>query len=65
MEAVIPAEIGLPSPRVINYVSADNQEAVLSSLDLLEERRAKAFIREAKYKESMAKYYNERVKVND
>lgn len=60
-EAVIPAEVGLPSPRVINFVSSANEEELRCNLDLLDERRDNARIKQAKYKEAMAKYYNDRV----
>lgn len=53
-EAVIPADIGLPSPRTINFVSSSNDEELRSNLDLLEERHDKAYITQAKYKEAMA-----------
>lgn len=46
-------------------MSVNNPKDVFSSLDLLEEKWENAFIREAKYKESLVKYYNECVKVND
>lgn len=38
VEAVIPAEIGLPSPRVVNFVSSGNEEELRCNLDLLERR---------------------------
>ncbi|KAJ0870487.1 putative nucleotidyltransferase, Hydrolase [Helianthus annuus] len=49
-EAVIPAEIGLPSPRMTAVNSIDNEAERRLDLDLLEERREIARIREAKYK---------------
>lgn len=61
VEAVIPAEIGLPSPRVVSFVSSANDEELRTNLDLLEERRDQAYIVQARYKETMAKYYNDRV----
>jgi hypothetical protein len=40
----------------------DNEENLRADLDLLEERRESAFIREARYKQQVARYYNRRVK---
>nr|GEV91146.1 reverse transcriptase domain-containing protein [Tanacetum cinerariifolium] len=61
-KAVIPAEIRMPTYRtaVVNVVH-NNQEIRLN-LDLLEERRECAAIREAKEKLKMTKYYNTRVR---
>ncbi|GKB05188.1 reverse transcriptase domain-containing protein [Tanacetum coccineum] len=50
MEAVIPAEIGMPTLRTTEMDIAQNNEALEINLDLLEERREKAAIREAKRK---------------
>ncbi|XP_076905742.1 uncharacterized protein LOC143561585 [Bidens hawaiensis] len=47
-EAVIPAEIGVPSVRML--LIADNEKELQLNLDLLEERRELAAIRESKYK---------------
>lgn len=62
-EAVIPAEIGLPSPRMVNFTEQSNSEELLLNLDALPERRELACVREAKYKEAMAKY--NKVKINE
>lgn len=62
---MISIEIDVSSPRVINFVLTNNSEDMLLILVLLEKRREKAFIRKAKYKENIAKYYNECIKVND
>ena len=37
-EAVIPAEVGLPSYRVENYAEQENNVAILENLDFLEEK---------------------------
>ena len=63
-EAVIQAEIGLPSPRMMTFVLKENEQELRTNLEALEERRELAAIREAKYKEVMAKYYNNKVRVN-
>ncbi|KAJ0928681.1 hypothetical protein HanRHA438_Chr04g0196751 [Helianthus annuus] len=62
-EAVIPAEIGLPSPRMLSMNLINNEEERRIDLDLLEERREMAAINEAKYKTKLEKYYNSRVRV--
>ncbi|GJQ96256.1 reverse transcriptase domain-containing protein [Tanacetum coccineum] len=47
-EAVIPAEIGMPTLRTAEVNLEENKEALEINLDLLEERREQAAIREAK-----------------
>ncbi|GKD35927.1 hypothetical protein Tco_1251436, partial [Tanacetum coccineum] len=47
-EAVIPAEIGMPTLRTTEINIKENKEALEINLDLLEERREQAAIREAK-----------------
>ncbi|GJR53777.1 hypothetical protein Tco_1404298 [Tanacetum coccineum] len=47
-EAVIPAEIGMPTIRTAEVDLVQNNEALEINLDLLEERREEAAIREAK-----------------
>ena len=61
-EAVIPAEIGLPSYRVENFTEQENSVALLENLDFLEEKRDQALIRSAAQKQLVAKYYNMRVR---
>nr|GEW56373.1 hypothetical protein [Tanacetum cinerariifolium] len=60
-EAVIPAEIGIPTLRTVKVKLVGNNEALEINLDLLEERREEAAIREAKSKAKMEKYYNSKV----
>ncbi|GJU38378.1 reverse transcriptase domain-containing protein [Tanacetum coccineum] len=60
-KAVIPAEIGMPTLRTAEMDIAQNNEALEVNLDLLEERRDQAAIREAKSKAKMKKYYNSKV----
>ncbi|GKC79306.1 hypothetical protein Tco_1130080 [Tanacetum coccineum] len=57
-KAVIPAEIGMPTIRTRRVDLVQNNEALEINLDLLEERREEAAIREAKSKAKMEKYYN-------
>ncbi|GJY81886.1 reverse transcriptase domain-containing protein [Tanacetum coccineum] len=61
-EAVIPAEIGMPTIRTAEVDLVQNNEALEINLDLLEERREEAAIREAKSKAKMEKYYNSKVR---
>ncbi|GJU67764.1 reverse transcriptase domain-containing protein [Tanacetum coccineum] len=61
IEAVIPAEIGIPTLRIAEVDLVQNNEALEINLDLLEERREQAAIREAKSKARMEKYYNSNV----
>nr|GEW03502.1 reverse transcriptase domain-containing protein [Tanacetum cinerariifolium] len=49
-EAVIPAEIGMPTYWIIQFIEAQNEEEMRLNLDIIQERRETAAIREAKYK---------------
>ncbi|GJW48677.1 reverse transcriptase domain-containing protein [Tanacetum coccineum] len=60
--AVIPAEIGMPTIRTMEVDPTKNDEALEVNLDLIEEKREQAAIREAKSKTKMEKYYNSRVR---
>ncbi|XP_021985818.1 uncharacterized protein LOC110882015 [Helianthus annuus] len=60
-EAVIPAEVGIPTPR-IQLSQQENERELRLNLDLIEERRELAAIREAKYKKELEKHYNSKVK---
>ncbi|XP_071713609.1 uncharacterized protein [Rutidosis leptorrhynchoides] len=59
-EAVLPAEIQVLTKRTAN--NENNEENLRVNLDLLEERREAAVIREASYKRMIEGYYNKRVK---
>nr|GEY53581.1 reverse transcriptase domain-containing protein [Tanacetum cinerariifolium] len=61
-EAVIWAEIGMPTLRIVEVDQVRNNEALEINLDLLEERREEAAIREAKSKAKIEKYYNSKVR---
>nr|XP_027093621.1 uncharacterized protein LOC113714021 [Coffea arabica] len=61
-EAVIPVEILTPSPRLAAYAAEVNDEERLLDLDLVEERRDLASARIASYKNTLAHYYNARVR---
>nr|GEW68148.1 reverse transcriptase domain-containing protein [Tanacetum cinerariifolium] len=62
-EAVIPTEIGMPTYRTVTVDMVNNDEELRLNLDLLEERRERAAVREAKAKSKMMKYYNARVRI--
>ncbi|GKB81209.1 reverse transcriptase domain-containing protein [Tanacetum coccineum] len=62
IEAVIPTEIGMPTLRTTEIDMVQNDEALEINLDLLEERREQAAIREARSKEKMERYYNSKVR---
>ncbi|XP_071923219.1 uncharacterized protein [Coffea arabica] len=61
-EAVVPAEVGLPSPRIQNFVASANEEEMRCNLDMLEAKREEAAIRMAKYKSQLARYHNVKVR---
>ncbi|GKD35018.1 hypothetical protein Tco_1250527 [Tanacetum coccineum] len=51
-----------PSLRCAEINQAENDEGLLLNLDILEERREKAAVREARSKAKMEKYYNAKVR---
>nr|GEV75369.1 reverse transcriptase domain-containing protein [Tanacetum cinerariifolium] len=61
-EAIIPAKIGMPTYHTAAVDVVHNDEEPRLNLDLLEERRKRAAIHEAKAKLKMTKYYNARVR---
>nr|GEY45958.1 reverse transcriptase domain-containing protein [Tanacetum cinerariifolium] len=61
-EAVIPTETGMPTYRTAVVDVVNNDDELRLNLDLLEERRERAAIYEAKAKSKMMKYYNARVR---
>ncbi|GJZ01723.1 hypothetical protein Tco_0519684 [Tanacetum coccineum] len=54
-EAVIPAEIGMPTFRTAEVNVDENDEALEINLDLIEEKREQAAIREVKKQEADGK----------
>ncbi|GJU67094.1 reverse transcriptase domain-containing protein [Tanacetum coccineum] len=60
-EAVIPVKIGIPTRRTIQRFDEENEDALRMNLNLLEERRKIASIREARRKQKVERYYNQRV----
>ncbi|GJW80449.1 reverse transcriptase domain-containing protein [Tanacetum coccineum] len=61
-EAVIPVEIRMPTYRTVAVDTVHNDEDLRLNLDLLEEKRERTTICEAKAKMKMTKYYNARVR---
>ncbi|GKC87060.1 reverse transcriptase domain-containing protein [Tanacetum coccineum] len=61
-EAVIPAEIRMPTYRIAAVDTVHNDEELQLNLDLLEEKQEHVAIRKAKAKMKMTKYYNARVR---
>ncbi|KAL0438947.1 UNVERIFIED_CONTAM: hypothetical protein Slati_2377700 [Sesamum latifolium] len=61
-EAIIPAELGIPSHRVMNFSEECNENILRENLDLIEELREKAFLRIQRYKNIMINSYKKRVK---
>ncbi|GJS42699.1 reverse transcriptase domain-containing protein [Tanacetum coccineum] len=61
-EAVIPAEIGMPTLRTMEVDPTKNDEALEINLDLIEKKREQAAIQKAKSKTKMEKYYNSRAR---
>ncbi|CAL9011262.1 unnamed protein product [Prunus brigantina] len=61
-EAVVPVEIGEPSYRTETFTPKGNEEALALSLDLIEERRAQASLRNEAYKQRVSRYYDSRVR---
>nr|GEU96640.1 reverse transcriptase domain-containing protein [Tanacetum cinerariifolium] len=55
---IIPTEIGMPTYRTVAVDVVSNDDELRLNLDLLEERRERAAICEAKAKLKMMKYYN-------
>ena len=64
-KAVIPAEVGLTSYKVGNYDKSRNDESMRLQLDLVDEVRATAKQKLARYQDLMAKHYNSKVKHKD
>ena len=64
-DAVIPAEVGLTSYRVQNYMEDKNEATMRLQLDLVDEARAIAEQRLARYQDLMSKHYNAKVRHRD
>ena len=64
-EVVISAEVGLTGYQVENHDEGRNDEALRLQLDLVDEVRATAEQRLARYQDLMSKHYNSRVRHRD
>ena len=64
-KAIILAEAGLTSYRIKNHDKSKNDEAMRLQLNQLDEVRATAEQRLARYQNLMAKHYNSKVKHRD
>ncbi|XP_008245090.1 PREDICTED: uncharacterized protein LOC103343199 [Prunus mume] len=61
-EAVVPVEIDKLSYRTETFAPKENEEALALSLDLIQERRAQANLRNEAYKQRVSQYYDSRVR---
>lgn len=61
-EAVIPIEISLLSPKMAYFEQGHNDEGLIGSLDVLEERRDMVSIRLSNYQKRLAQGYNRNVR---
>ena len=61
-EAVIPAEIGMGTHRLISYNPEENQDGRYLDLETIEEKRDRAYIKMAERRNSIIRTYNKRVK---
>ncbi|KAL5537944.1 hypothetical protein UlMin_045731 [Ulmus minor] len=63
VEAVIPIEISLPTFRVDNFDKESNDVLLALTTDLLEEKREISQVRAAALQQTIARYYNSKVKL--
>ncbi|XP_071687713.1 uncharacterized protein [Rutidosis leptorrhynchoides] len=61
-ETVISTELIAPTKRIRSFDESSNDEGLRANLDMLEERREIATIREAINKQKISKYYDKRIK---
>ncbi|KAM2041239.1 hypothetical protein ACFX16_035078 [Malus domestica] len=61
-EAVVLVELEQPTFRVQNYVQSENDKQLTLNLDLVEEHRNQAHLRNVAYKQRIFNYYDSRVK---
>ncbi|GJX38548.1 hypothetical protein Tco_0251851 [Tanacetum coccineum] len=61
-KAVVPIEISVETKRIKEFEVRQNEKRRREDLDILEERREIASIREAYYKQKLEGYYNKRVR---
>ncbi|XP_021861286.1 uncharacterized protein [Spinacia oleracea] len=61
-DAVLPVEVGIPSPRVTYYDYEKNEAEKRVNLDLLPETRGNTLLKSIAYKQKIARYFNKRVR---
>ncbi|XP_077242366.1 uncharacterized protein LOC143882853 [Tasmannia lanceolata] len=61
-EAVIPVDVGAPSPRVTDFNEQLNGDGLNANLDLLEEAREESRIRVAAYKQKVSNYHDSKIR---
>ncbi|XP_077232071.1 uncharacterized protein LOC143866205 [Tasmannia lanceolata] len=61
-EAVIPVDVGAPSPRVTNFNEQLNGDGLRANLNLLEEAREDSRIRVAAYKQKVSNYHDLKIR---
>ncbi|KAM2646678.1 hypothetical protein TB1_000009 [Malus domestica] len=61
-EAVVPVELEQATFRVQNYMQRENDKQLTVNLDLVEEHRNQAHLRNVAYKQCISNYYDSRVK---
>ncbi|GJZ82527.1 hypothetical protein Tco_0647700 [Tanacetum coccineum] len=61
-KAVIPIEISVETKRVQDFDPKENEKRQREDLDILEDKREIASIKEAHYKQKLEGYYNKNVK---
>ncbi|KAL0410494.1 UNVERIFIED_CONTAM: hypothetical protein Slati_3639100 [Sesamum latifolium] len=62
-EAIIPAELRMPSHRILHFNEENSAQLLKEHLDLVDEIRKTTFIRTQRYKITMINAHNKRVKV--
>ena len=65
VEAVIPAEIGIPTYRMEDFNEENNNKALRMELDVIEEKRTDAFARMTAQKRIVERHYNSKVKARN
>ncbi|KAM1649265.1 hypothetical protein COP1_010457 [Malus domestica] len=61
-EAVVPVELEQATYRIQNYIQSENDKQLTLNLDLVEEHRNQAHLRNVAYKQRISNYYDSRVK---
>ncbi|KAM1838500.1 hypothetical protein TB2_019772 [Malus domestica] len=61
-EAVVPVELEQATYQIQNYMQSENDKQLTLNLDLVEEHRNQAHLRNVAYKQRISNYYDSRVK---